>query len=264
MVHCLRGSRGADNHYWRYSQCRTEVCSSVRLFQIYRTVIFLAVIVCASPSAWAESADLELVLALDASGSVDMDEFSLQLHGIAAGFRDEVVNQAIRSGTKKRIAVNVLIWADHQMPKDSIGWQVIASRTDAERFARLVESWPRRQNGATGIGEGIAAAVRSINENGIDAPRRVIDVSGDGQETTPRDYVVLLPQALAMARGYDITINGLAISNEDPKLLSYYQSHVQSGSGSFTMGATDYAEFAAAMRRKLVREIVPQPNISGL
>ena len=236
----------------------------MRLFQIYGSIIFLAVIFCANPSARAESVDLELVLALDASGSVDMDEFSLQLQGIAAGFRDDAVNHAIRSGTTKRIAVNVLIWADHQMPKDATGWQVIASRADAERFAHLVESWPRRQNGATGIGEGIAAAVRSINGNGIDAARRVIDVSGDGQETTPRDYVVLLPQALAMARGYDITINGLAISNEDPKLLSYYQSNVQSGSGSFTMEAKDYVDFAAAMRRKLLREIVPQPNISVL
>jgi hypothetical protein len=236
----------------------------MRLFQIYRNAIFLTVIFCSNPSARAESVDLELVLALDASGSVDMDEYSLQLQGIAAGFRDDAVNLAIQSGTTKRIIVNVLIWADHQMPKDSTGWQVIASKADAERFARLVESWPRRQNGATGIGEGIAAAVRSINGNGVDAARRVIDVSGDGQETTPRDYVVLLPQALAMARGYDITINGLAISNEDPKLLSYYQSNVQSGSGSFTMEAKDYADFAAAMRRKLLREIEPRPNISSL
>ena len=236
----------------------------MRLIEVIVKTIFLVAVMCPNSSAQAESVDLELVLALDASGSVDMDEFSLQLQGIAAGFRDKAVNQAIQSGITGRIAVNVLIWADHQMPKDTTGWQVVASETDAEKFAKLVESLPRRQSGATGIGEGVAAAVRSIDGNGIYATRRVIDVSGDGEETTPRDYVVLLPQALTMARGYDITINGLAISNEDSNLLNYYQSNLQSGRGSFTMEAIDYASFAAAMRRKLLREIGYEENISSL
>jgi hypothetical protein len=68
------------------------------------------------------AADLELVLAVDASGSVDDEEFDLQMRGIAAGFRDAKVRQAIGSGPHGRIAVNLIVWADHQVPKDASGW----------------------------------------------------------------------------------------------------------------------------------------------
>lgn len=207
-------------------------------------------------------ADLELVLAVDASGSVDDREFALQMGGIAAGFRDPKVREAIRSGPHGRIAVNLIVWADHQVPKDASGWLLLAGDADAEAFARLVEGFPRRQNGATGIGEGVAAAVRAIETNGITGARKTIDVSGDGQETPPREFVVLMPQARIMALSSGITVNGLAIVNEDPALLDYYRDKVRTGPGSFIVGATDYADFAAAMRRKLIREIEYRPKVS--
>src|SRR5215475_13165650 len=121
--------------------------------------------------------DLELVLAVDASGSVDTEEYALQLSGIAAGFRDPDVRKAIRSGPAKAIAVNLLVWAEPQVPKDVTGWFTIASDADAENFARTVEVFPRQQTGATGIGEGIASALRSMDASGIAAPREVVDVS---------------------------------------------------------------------------------------
>jgi hypothetical protein len=207
-------------------------------------------------------ADLELVLAVDASGSVDDQEFALQMLGIAAAFRDPKVREAIRSGPHGRIAVNLIVWADHQVPKDTTGWLLLAGDIDAEAFARLVERFPRRQNGATGIGEGVAAAVRAIEINGITGTRKTIDVSGDGRETTPREYVVLMPQARVMALSSGITINGLAIINEDPALLDYYRSELRSGPDSFVMEALDYADFAKAMRRKLIREIEYRPKLS--
>ncbi len=207
-------------------------------------------------------ADLELVLAVDASGSVDDGEFALQMQGIAAGFRDPKVREAIRSGRNGRIAVTLIVWADHQVPKDTSGWFLLAGDADAEAFARLAENFPRRQNGATGIGEGVAAAVRAIEANGINGLRKTIDVSGDGQETAPREFVVLMPQARAMAISRGITINGLAITNEDSGLLDYYRDKVQTGPGSFIIGAADYTDFAEAMRRKLLREIEYRPKVS--
>jgi len=208
------------------------------------------------------AADLELVLAVDASGSVDDEEFDLQMRGIAAGFRDRKVRQAIGSGPHGRIAVNLIVWADHQEPKDASGWFLLSGDADAEAFAQLVEAFPRRQNGATGIGEGVAAAVRAIEANGIAGVRKAIDVSGDGRETAPREYVVLLPQARIMALSSGIAINGLAIVNEDAALLDYYRTEVRSGPDSFVMAAADYADFAEAMRRKLIREIEYQPKLS--
>ncbi|MBC8038090.1 MAG: DUF1194 domain-containing protein [Rhizobiales bacterium] len=206
--------------------------------------------------------DLALVLAVDASGSVDDGEFILQLEGIAAGFRDPKVRGAITSGPEGRIAVMLLVWADHQVPKDRSDWFVLSSEEDAETFAGTVETFARHQNGATGIGEGLAAAIRAIDASGFGTRRRVVDVSGDGRETAAREFVVLLPQARAMAYARGVTVNGLAITNEDPELLSYYQNAVQAGPGSFTLPATDYAAFAEAMRRKLLREIEYRPAIS--
>ena len=226
-------------------------------------ILAVCLIGCALPTrAEPVVADLELVLAVDASGSVDDQEFALQMRGIAAGFRDPKVREAIHSGPNGRIAVTLIVWADHQVPKDTSGWFLLAGDADAEAFARLVEGFPRRQNGATGIGEGVAAAVRAIEANGITGARKTIDVSGDGQETTPREFVVLMPQARVMALSSGITVNGLAIVNEDPALLDYYRNTVRTGPDSFIMAAADYADFAEAMRRKLIREIEYRPKVS--
>ncbi|MCB1377807.1 MAG: DUF1194 domain-containing protein [Alphaproteobacteria bacterium] len=229
--------------------------------QYVRTTI-LAILSALATPAQAQPVDLELVLAVDASGSVDELEYRLQLDGIAAGFRDPEVRQAIRSGPEGRIAVNMLVWAEHVWPKDTTGWWLLATDADAEEFARQVEGLPRRQNGATGLGEGLAAAVRTIASNTFIGRRRVVDVSGDGRETPAREFVVLVPQARAMAIGHGVTVNGLAIINEEPDLATYYRGQMQTGDGSFVIEARDYQDFAEAMRRKLLREIEHRPNLS--
>jgi len=216
-----------------------------------------------SQYAAAQQCDLALAFALDASGSVDPPEYALQLQGIAGALRDRTVQKAIFE-KPGGIAINVIIWAEHQVPKQSLGWRTVRSASQASELSALIEGLPRTQDGATGLGEGIAAAVRSITGNGLDCRRRVIDVSGDGEETPAREYVVLLPQARQMAQSYGIVINGLAITNEDQKLETYYAAHVQSGPGSFVMAARDYEDFAEAMRRKLLREIEGLPKMASV
>jgi hypothetical protein len=206
--------------------------------------------------------DLELVLAVDASGSVNDEEYRLQLTGIARGFRDPAVRKALRSGPGKAIAVNLLVWAEPQVPKDTTGWFIIASDEDAEGFAARVEAFPRRQTGSTAIGEGIAAALRSIDANGIKGEREVVDVSGDGRESVAREFTVLVDQARAMALARGVIVNGLAIENEVGDLADYYRRNVQAGPDSFVMEAKDYEDFAEAMRRKLLREIEYRPRIT--
>jgi Protein of unknown function (DUF1194) len=208
--------------------------------------------------------DLELVLAVDASGSVNDDEYKLQLIGIAQAFRDPAVMKAIRSGPAKSIAVNLLVWAEPQVPKDVTGWFIIASDADAERFAATAENFPRRQTGSTAIGEGIAAALRSIEMNSIAGTREVVDVSGDGRESVAREFTVLVDQARTMAIARGVVINGLAIQNEVSDLADYYRRNVQAGPESFVMAAKDYEDFAEAMRRKLLREIEYRPRITQL
>ena len=208
--------------------------------------------------------DLELVLAVDASGSVNETEYRLQTGGIAAGFRDPAVIDAIRRGNHGRIAVALVVWADATVPKDQSAWFTVSNAAEAEAFARVVETFPRRVVGGTGIGAGIAHSIRLIDSNAFQGTRRVVDVSGDGMETPPREFVVLIGQARDMARARGVTVNGLAILNEVPTLDIWYRNRVRTGPGSFVMTASGYEDFAAAMRAKLLREIQEQPPVASL
>ena len=171
----------------------------------------LALLVAILPARAEQAVDLELVLAIDASSSVDETEWALQMQGYAAAFRDARVQAALASGPQKRIAVALLVWADATVPRWSSDWSVLAAPADAERFAALMQDLPRMAEGGTGIGAGLAAAIRLLDRNGFSAPRQVVDVSGDGRETPAREVVVLIPMAQAMARARGVTVNGLAI-----------------------------------------------------
>ncbi len=204
----------------------------------------------------AEEVDLELVLAVDASGSVDDTEYQLQIQGIAEAFRDEAVQSAIGSGPNGRIAVAVVIWADATLPKDESSWFVVGDRPSALTFADAVSQFPRRVEGGTGIGSAVAYSVRLIADNRFTAPRRVVDVSGDGVETPAReDLTILLPQARMMANAHDVVVNGLAIINEVHDLDNYYRDNVIIGHDSFVMKSRNYEDFKEAIRSKLLREI---------
>jgi hypothetical protein len=205
-------------------------------------------------SATQPSVDLEIVLAADASSSIDIGEYALQLRGIAAAFRDRDVQGAIADGPEGRIAVNLLIWAQPGYDKLTTGWHVISTPEDAEAFAAKVEALPRRQFGGTGIGEGIEFSLTEMVDNGINAPRRVIDVSGDGRESWSA-VATQLPVARRWARQQNVVINGLAISDEDSTLLAYYNDDLRTGPGSFVLEAKDFRDFAAAMKIKLFREV---------
>ena len=203
------------------------------------------------------------MLAVDASGSVDEREFALQMGGIAAGFRDPAVQEAIARGPLGRIAVTVAIWAEANRPKYAMPWRMIETAADAEAFAAVVERTPRTiASGGTGIGKAIWFSLTQIRDNEFQATRRVIDLSGDGRETAPREWSVLTQQATQAARAFDVTINGLAILNDEPALEAYYRRHVITGFGAFTMTAADYEDVAEAMRRKLLREISYEPEVS--
>jgi hypothetical protein len=227
-----------------------------------RTGIVFLLLALASPACAEEAVDLELVLAIDGSSSVDEDEFALQMNGYAAAFRDARVQEAIVSGPRHAIAVSVLIWADATVPKSSTPWFALAGPADAETFATLMAGLPRGTEGGTGIGSGIAAAMRRLDRNSFVAPRQVVDVSGDGRETPARELVVTMPMAHAMARARGVTVNGLAILNEQPDLARWYRDNVIAGPGSFVMRAADYHDFAEAITRKLIKEIEWQERLS--
>lgn len=208
--------------------------------------------------------DLQLVLAVDASGSVDPYEFQLQLDGIADAFRNQEVQAAIANGPMGVIAVALIIWAEAGVPADESPWYLIRSEPDARLFASVAAGWQRRVNGGTGIGAGIVQAMRMFERNGYFSRRMTVDVSGDGRETPPRDYFVLIENARGMALSRGITVNGLAIQNEDRSLSRWYWENVATGPRSFVLQVDSYDDFAPAVMRKLLREIEDLPMSAAL
>src|SRR3546814_13010333 len=73
------------------------------------------------------------------------------------------------------------------------------------------------------------------------------DLSGDGRSNEGGSPAF----ARAAANRAGITINGLAILNEEPELAGYYIAGVVGGPGAFLLTADDFQDFAVAMRRKL-------------
>jgi hypothetical protein len=199
--------------------------------------------------------DLALVQACDTSASVSPREWKLELDGVAAAFRDPGVIAAIRAGPRRRIAVALMTWADASQPKDMSNWYLIDSAETAEAFARLVEQFPRKPDGGDGIGSALAEAVSALDRSGFEATRKIVDISGDGSETPPREKAIVLPQAISLADASGVTVNGLAIVSDEPNIESYYEAHVVTGPGHFVVRADDYKYFAVAFRKKLLREL---------
>ncbi len=200
------------------------------------------------------SVDLELVLAVDTSASVDAREFDLQMTGLADAFRDPGVLAAVRR--PGGIAVALVQWGGPGSQAVSVGWAHVFDADSAVRFADAVAGSRRLfLMEETAIAPLLYFAMGLFDDNGFDGRRRVIDVSGDGPNNTGfypgimRDWVV--------AAG--ITVNGLAIRNEHADVDRHYRDHVIGGPGAFVMRAADYRDFADAIRRKLIREIAGTP-----
>ncbi|HTZ76732.1 MAG TPA: DUF1194 domain-containing protein [Stellaceae bacterium] len=220
----------------------------------------------------AETVDLQLVLAADVSISVDNDEFRLQRDGYAEALTSPAVLEAIRHGPNHAIAVCFLEWSGSAAQQVVVDWMVIRDGEVAKVFADALRTAPRSFAGATAIGAGIDFAMKQFLRSGVDSPRRVIDVSGDGDNNTGRPVEYARDDAIKAK----VTINGLAIVNEHPAagfighvqpvggIGYYYRTRVAGGPDSFVIEINNFADFAEAMKRKLVAEIAAADVPGGL
>ncbi|BBK42371.1 hypothetical protein STVA_23910 [Allostella vacuolata] len=203
--------------------------------------------------------DLELVLAVDVSHSIDEADGRLQREGYARAFRDPRIVDAIRSGRTGSIAVTYVEWSAAEYQRVVVGWSQIDGKEAADGFAARLWAQPRVSQSWTAIGAAIDAGVILIEGNAFEGQRKVIDVSGDGVNNHGR-----LPAAArdaAVAAG--VTVNGLAIMRPkpawtwppEPPLDEYYRDHVVGGPNSFLIVATEAQAFPNAILQKLLREI---------
>jgi len=203
--------------------------------------------------------DVALVLAVDASGSIDPFEFDLQKDGIARAITDPLVLSAIGDGPFQRLAIAYVEWGGPAMARTVVGWHIVEDRASAERFAAAVRAAERSLQSYNAIGDAIVHGTALIERCPCEPYRAVIDVSGDNPDN--RSVVpAIVARELAAAAG--ITVNALAILEGDPigptgrpYLVENYEAEVIAGPGAFVIEAEDRAAFATALRRKMILEI---------
>lgn len=238
-------------------------------FAIYLvTLLMLPAFSVAARSAEAVPVDLELVIAADASDSMDKEERWLQRAGFAAAFRDPEIVNAILSGPVGRIAVTYLEWADIGQPQVIVPWMLIDSPASAFDFGRQLLSMRLVIMRKTSISDALLFSAHLIEHNNYLATRRVIDVSGDGPNN--QGYPVLHAREDVIARG--IVINGLPIQIKEnipgnpfgpsfdmKKLDIYYEDCVIGGPGAFIVPVKSRGELVTGIRRKLMLEVAGSP-----
>ena len=216
----------------------------------------------------AEPVDMLLVLAADVSRSVNEPKFKLQREGAAAALANPDVVHAITSGSHRRIAVCFVEWATVGVQNVVVDWTVIDGEASAKRFGDRLIATPRSSIGSTSLSSAIDYSVRQIENAPYTSERRVIDISGDGNNNSGSS--VLDARDRALEKG--IAINALVIltpeaesfrpehTNPPGGLEKYFQDNVIGGLGSFTVVAESHESFGRSLTKKLIQEIAGLPR----
>lgn len=228
------------------------------VFRVIRAslLLFLAVLLLGtrfiSPAGAQRAVDLQLILAVDASGSVNDRRFELQKQGYAAAFRHPQVVKAIMSGGEQAIAVTMMQWTGPFMHVQVVPWTLVKDEASAKAFADAIARSERELfGGGTSISGAIDQSLMLFSQSPFASQRRTIDISGDGANTSGRSITNARDEAVSKG----ININGLPILSLDPFLDSYYQKNVIGGPGAFMIPASNYENFADAIVKKLILEI---------
>jgi Protein of unknown function (DUF1194) len=203
--------------------------------------------------------DVELVIAVDVSYSMDPDEQELQREGYITGLTSPEFLNALHQGMHGKIAITYFEWAGATDQRIVVPWRLIDGPTSARAFADEIAHAPYRRAFRTSISGALRFARPLFEGSGFRGLRRVIDVSGDGANN--QGVPVTLTRDEALERG--ITINGLPILLKRPSAATmdienldiYYEDCVIGGPGSFVIPITERDQFREATRTKLVLEI---------
>jgi hypothetical protein len=203
--------------------------------------------------------DVELVLAVDISYSMDIEEQRLQREGYIKALTSPDVLNAIRNGPNGRIAVTYFEWAGANTQRIVVPWQVIDGPETADAFVAKLAAAPISRWYRTSVSGAILFGQELFEKNGFHAPRRVLDISGDG----PNNHGILVEDARDRALKAGIVINGLPIMVNNGRrsvfdmsdLDDYYSDCVIGGPGAFMIAITERDQFVSATRQKILREV---------
>ncbi len=199
--------------------------------------------------------DLELVIAVDVSASMDREEFELQRVGYIEAIRHPDFVQAILRGAYRRIALSYLEWSGSRLQRVVMPWRLIDGADSALAFADELAGHDILRSRGTSISAALSFGADLFDANSFEGQRRVIDISGDGPNNFGRPVTEARDQALA--RG--IIINGLPILIRPSPVFAaidrYYSDCVIGGPGSFVLPIHQAEGFAIAIRRKLILEV---------
>lgn len=208
-----------------------------------------------------EEVDVALVLAVDVSYSMDLDELALQRNGYIEAFRSRQLHEAIAKGSIGKIAVTYFEWAGGDFQHIVKPWTVIETAQSAIAFAEELGEAPTRRGRRTSISGAIDLSMALLEQSNVAALRRVIDISGDGANNDGRPVT----QARDEARDKGISINGLPVMLKAASYFDidnldvYYEDCVITGVGAFVIPIRERHQFVDATRTKLVREIAEAP-----
>jgi hypothetical protein len=208
--------------------------------------------------------DLQLVLAVDVSRSIDEVEAELQRRGYTEALTNRTVIDAILSGEHKRIALCYAEWAGTHYQVVVIDWTLIDSANAARGFAEKLAEAPRTSQSWTAVGAALAFAAQRFDNSGYQSKRHVIDISGDGRtnDGPPAEMVrdKLVDQGIVI-NGLPVMMNRTNFGRPaDAGLDKYYEENVIGGPGAFMIAAASFDDFGRAVRSKLVREISGLPT----
>jgi hypothetical protein len=207
----------------------------------------------------APSVNVELVIAVDVSYSMDMDELAVQREGYAQAIVSKDFLAALRAGSGGKVAVTYFEWSMSGDEKIIVPWRVIDGPESADAVAGEIMKTPVRRGSSTSISGAINFAAKLFEQNPYRGLRRVIDISGDGPNNDGAP--VTGARDAALAKG--IVINGLPIMVKEPSLATtdianldlYYEDCVIGGPGAFIITIRDREKFQEAIRTKLVLEV---------
>ncbi len=212
----------------------------------------------AKPDAKA-TVDVELILAVDVSYSMDMDELAIQREGYAQAIVSKEFLQALKSGPNGKISITYFEWAASSDQKVIIPWRLIDGPETADAVSAEIMKTPVRRASRTSISGAIYFAIPLFDEDPYHGLRRVIDISGDGPNNNGAPVTGARDEALSKG----IVINGLPIMVKEPSYSTmdidnldwYYEDCVTGGPGSFVVAIKDREKFKEAIRTKLLMEV---------